>query len=166
MGTSVTEPLRAEHRGLSPHVAELGRPPSSWSNLDAHEATAQLGRIIGFLRDHLVPHAAAEEQVLYPVVEDAMGAPGATATMRADHAEIRARVARLADALEAVPERWPGEAFVEDLSVQLVGLAAIIELHLRKEEEVLLPVLDRTLSSGAADLLFARMARFAHGGSG
>ena len=86
--TLPTEPLRAEHRGLLPHLQGLETLTDEVDRWDADEAAHVLGDIVGFLRGHLVPHARAEEQVLYPAVEEAMAAPGATATMRADHAEI------------------------------------------------------------------------------
>ena len=36
----------------------------------------KLAHALGFLRHHLVPHALAEEDALYPAVEGAMQAPG------------------------------------------------------------------------------------------
>ena len=99
--------------------------------------------------------------MLYPAVEDAMGAPGATATMRADHTEIVARIDRLAAAVEAVPGRWPTVGLVDDVANQLAGLSAIVDLHFRKEEEVLLPVLDRGVPE-AAQSLFTRMGHAGH----
>jgi hypothetical protein len=41
-------------------------------------------------------------------------------------------------------------------------LSAILQLHFRKEEEVLLPVLDASLSANEAAALFARMGAVAH----
>lgn len=161
--TLPTEPLRAEHRDLLPHLRALDAAADELDRWDRDEAVHVLGDILGFLRDHLVPHATAEEAVLYPAVEDAMAAPGATATMRADHAEIVARIDRLADAAGAVEQRWPDAALVRDLAHQLVGLSAILQLHFRKEEEVLLPVLDERLGTEDASDLFARMGEAAHG---
>lgn len=161
--TTVTEPLRAEHRALRPHLAELADAAASVGTWDNTEAIDRLRRIVTFLQDHLAPHAAAEEAVLYPAVEEAMGAPGATATMAADHTEIVARSERLAATVDAAAEHGLDPAVVQDLAIQLAGLSAIVELHFRKEEEVLLPVLDRTLSTEAADDLFARMGHAAHG---
>jgi iron-sulfur cluster repair protein YtfE (RIC family) len=116
-----------------------------------------------FLRDHLVPHATAEEQVLYPAVERAMGAPGATATMAADHAEIVNRIDRLAADVATIEQRWPDAALGASLGRQLIGLSAILQLHFRKEEEVLLPVLDAELDPDDAVALFHRMGEVAHG---
>jgi hemerythrin-like domain-containing protein len=161
--TLPTEPLRAEHRDLLPHLRALDVAADEIDRWDRDEAVHVLGDIVGFLREHLVPHATAEEEVLYPAVEDAMSAPGATATMRADHAEIVARIDRLADAAGTIEQRWPDAALVRDLAHQLVGLSAILQLHFRKEEEVLLPVLDERLGAEDASDLFARMGEVAHG---
>jgi iron-sulfur cluster repair protein YtfE (RIC family) len=157
-----TEPLRAEHRDLLPHLRGLETIADEIDRWDADEATHVLGEIVGFLRAHLVPHARAEEQVLYPAVEQAMAAPGATATMRADHVEIVSRIDRLADTAATVASQWTDPAVARDLSHQLVGLSAILLLHFRKEEDVLLPVLDTTLGPDDAAALFARMGEAAH----
>ena len=103
--TLPTEPLRAEHRDLLPHLQGLETIADEVDRWNADEAAHVLGEIVGFLRSHLVPHARAEEQLLYPAVEDAMAAPGATATMRADHAEIVTRIDRLADTAATVATR-------------------------------------------------------------
>ena len=160
--TLPTEPLRAAHRDLLPHLQGLETIADEVDRWDADEAAHVLGEIVEFLRGHLVPHARAEEQWLYPAVEDAMAAPGATATMRADHAEIVSRIDRLADTAATVATQWPDNRLARDLTHQLVGLSAILLLHFRKEEEVLLPVLDTTLGPEDAATLFARMAHEAH----
>jgi iron-sulfur cluster repair protein YtfE (RIC family) len=151
----VTEPLRAEHRG-----SRGGSQPSSgWSR----EQTVHFpSEIVAFLRRHLVPHAAAEEVVLYPAVEEAMVAPGATAMMRADHPEILARIDRLAGRLDNVGQSWPDRALTADLADQLIGLSAMLELHLRKEEQVVLPMFDAALSVDQAAAIFEHMAEVAH----
>ena len=160
--TLPTEPLRAEHRDLLPHLQGLDTIADEVDRWDADEAAHVLGEIVGFLRGHLVPHAKAEEQVLYPAVEEAMAAPGATATMRADHAEIVTRIDRLADMAATVATGWPDKTLARDLAHQLVGLSAILLLHFRKEEEVLLPVLDSALGPDDAATLFAQMGKEAH----
>lgn len=157
-----TEPLRAEHRDLLPHLLALDTAANEAAGWNRDAAVGALGDVVGFLRGHLVPHAAAEEAVLYPAVEEAMAAPGATATMRADHVEIVARIDRLADTAAVIEQRWPDADLARDLAHQLVGLSAILQLHFRKEEEVLLPVLDASLDPDAAAALFARMGEVAH----
>ena len=131
-------------KGLETLAAEL-------PGLEAGEGRSRLAAAGGFLREELLPHASAEEAVLYPAVEQVSHAPGSLVTMRADHREVVRRIDALAaassgDSLAAVP-------------FQLVGLAAILELHFRKEEELLLPLLDRALEPAEADQLFAQMTR-------
>jgi hemerythrin-like domain-containing protein len=157
-----TEPLRAEHRDLLPHLRALDTAADDVDRWDRDEAVHVLGEVVGFLRGHLVPHATAEEHVLYPAVEDAMAAPGATATMRADHTEIVARIDRLAGTVATVEERWPDADLARDVVHQLVGLSAILQLHFDKEEEILLPVLDARLGVDEAAELFGRMGEVAH----
>jgi iron-sulfur cluster repair protein YtfE (RIC family) len=145
-----------------PHLEALENAADELADRGRDDARRTLADIVTFLRGHLVPHAAAEERVLYPAVEDAMGAPGATATMRADHVEIVARIDRLAEAAGRIETEWPDARLATELAHQLVGLNAILLLHFRKEEEVLLPVLDRTLSASDAIALFDRMGNEAH----
>jgi hemerythrin-like domain-containing protein len=160
--TLPTEPLRAEHRELLPHVDALDAAADEIDRVDVDQARHVLGDIVEFLRDHLVPHARAEEDVLYPAVEQAMAAPGATATMRADHQEIVIRIDRLAATVDALGDAWPDADRARDVAHQLVGLSAILRLHFAKEEGVLLPVLDGALSAAQADELFGRMGEVAH----
>lgn len=159
--TKPTEPLRAEHRDLFPHVTELrsvADAVTTWTD----DSPARITNAVTFLRDHLVPHAQAEEAVLYPTVERLQGAPGATATMVADHAEIVARIEALVTLGGAFTRRSPSEAEANELRAQLYGLQAILALHFAKEEEVLLPILDANLSDTDALTLFERMGAVAH----
>ncbi len=158
---SVTEPLRQEHADLSPHVDELDNVAARLGEWNAERAH-QLATVVAFLREHLVPHARAEEAALYPMVERLTGAPGATDTMRADHVEIVRRIEQLAATTAQVGDGPPSGPHVEELRRRLYGLSAILRLHFAKEEEVLLPVLDAHLSADDAAHLFAEMSAVAH----
>jgi len=157
-----TEPLRAEHRDLLPRIEALDAAAFDLDRSSSNEVEGHLRDVVSFLREHLLPHAHAEEAVLYPAVEQAMGAPNATATMRADHTEISLRVDRLAHTADRIATEWPDESLRHDIARQLIGLAAILALHFQKEEEVLLPVLDQTLSPTQAQVLFDHMRETAH----
>ena len=159
--TLPTEPLRAEHRDLLPHVVELRTVADSISRWEA-DIPGRIATAVTFLRDHLVPHAQAEEAVLYPTVERLQAAPWATATMVADHHEIVARIDGLDTLGRSLGPRLPSEAEANELRAQLYGLWAILALHFRKEEEVLLPILDAQLSGADALALFERMGAVAH----
>lgn len=156
--TVPTEPLRAEHRELLPRLDELRTLAARAPTSDPDDVQTRLDRVVRFLRGHLVPHARAEEAVLYPAVEQAMGSPGAMATMIADHVEVVHRIDRLAETASALRTKPLVADQLEDLQADLYGLWAILRLHFDKEETVLLPVLDERLSPDDADALFAKMA--------
>ena len=158
---SVTEPLRREHQDLRPRVADLDTIADRLDDWNAGTPD-DLRTIVEFLRDHLVPHARAEEAELYPMVEQVMRAPGATSTMVADHVEIVRRIDELAETVGAVGTGPASTAEATRLRSQLYGLSAVLRLHFDKEEEVLLPVLDAHMNVDEATQLFARMSAVAH----
>lgn len=158
---TVTQPLRDEHADLLPHLAELDTVAAGLVDWKP-DTPARLDDIVEFLRDHLVPHARAEEAALYPRVEQAMSAPGATDTMKADHVEIVRRSDALAALVAAVDAGPAAPDQAEQLRAQLYGLSAILTLHFHKEEDVLLPVLDAKLSVDDAKAMFADMVAVAH----
>jgi iron-sulfur cluster repair protein YtfE (RIC family) len=160
--TQVTEPLRAEHRGLLPELESLVSIAESLDDWEQAVTPGRLTKVVAFLRDHLVPHAKAEEAVLYPAVERAMGSPRATATMVADHGEIVRRIAALSVTTAAVGVGPPSARERNELRAELFGLWAILRLHFDKEEEVLLPELDARLTRDEAQTLFADMSAVAH----
>lgn len=157
-----TEPIRREHRELLPTLEELEQAAVAVSDWSAEVAAERLHQIVDFLEHHLIPHAAAEEEVLYPAVDQLTGTVTATATMRVDHQEIASRTARLAATVAAALDGWPNDEQAGDIARQLSALAGIILLHFRKEEEVLLPILDSVLSLEEAEALFESMNHDAH----
>jgi len=156
---SVTAPLRDEHKELLPHIESLRTTADS---IEDHHAGVipGLDEAVEFLAHHLLPHAQAEDAALYPKVDELMGAPGATATMRRDHVEVAGLIAelgRLRDALEAEPS----PAQLRSLRRLLYGLYAIVSLHFAKEEEIYLPILDSGLSAEDAATMFESMEKHA-----
>lgn len=162
---SVTEPLRREHADLLPRLGELDAVASEIGEWNA-DAPKRLRAIVEFLQEHLMPHARAEEAALYPTVEQVMHAPGATATMKADHAEIVRRIDALAATSADIASGAPTVVQADALRAQLYGLSAILQLHFNKEEEVLLPILDDHLTADDAAQLFTKMSAIAHPSEG
>jgi uncharacterized protein (DUF2249 family)/iron-sulfur cluster repair protein YtfE (RIC family) len=100
--------------------------------------------LIRFLRDDLLPHAAGEDRYMYPAVEPLLKAHGmATATMRMDHRGITEYV----QAFEEAARRLSGargaarDAAARDVTRLAWQLQALFDVHLRKEEEIYIPVL-------------------------
>ncbi len=80
-----------------------------------------------------MPHARAEEEVLYPEWAELVGFADAAIPMVHDHEAIAARIDQLADA---------SVSDVDRLQELLYGLYALILVHFRKEEDLQLPVFD------------------------
>ena len=128
-----TEPFRKEHEELLTHIDHLGHAARELPRLDPAERREVVDRIVGFLSGTLLPHARAEEEVLYPEWERLVGFADAAVPMVHDHEAIVARVERL--------ERTDvGD--VDALQELLYGLQALIGVHFRKEEDIQLPAFD------------------------
>ncbi len=156
----VTEPLRAEHRHLLPHVEQLATAGDAVGRVAADDVKQNIDAAYGFLSMHLIPHATAEDAVLYPEVDRLLGATGdtrATDTMRRDHVEVVRLTERLGELRERLHDGVLGRDEELELRRLLYGLYAVVSLHFAKEEEVYLPLLDRELTAAEAQALFERM---------
>lgn len=103
-----------------------------------------LDDLIGFLEGELLPHATHEEKILYQRVDEETGTEIATASLREDHTEIEHRIDPLAE----------DEMGGASLPLLLHELSALIIHHFQKEEDVLLPYLERTLDEDEFNALF------------
>lgn len=142
-----TQSFREEHEHLLEHVEHIRQAAIELPGLDDAGRVQLLGRIQAFLHDTLVPHAEAEERVLYPAVGELLGHPEATAPMVHDHIAIKEHAA-------ALHETPTGD--VQRLQELLYGLYALVVEHFRKEEELYLPLIERDPKK--AELLIEEMA--------
>ena len=153
----VTEPLAEEHRELRPHLETL-RATADLVGSAAPDALAKaVSDCYAFLAGHLLVHAQAEEAALYPAVEEAMGCAGATDTMKLDHAEVRRLTGRLGHLRDRMSSGALAREEESELKTVLYGLYVLVTLHLQKEEDAYLPVLDARLSAEQASEMFARL---------
>ena len=128
-----TEPFRQEHEELHEHIEHLASAAREMPRLSDEERDALRKRILGFLRGTLVPHAQAEEEILYPEWAKLVGFADAAVPMVHDHEAIVARI----DSLERADI-----ADVDTLQELLYGLYALVSVHFRKEEDLQLPAFD------------------------
>ena len=136
-----TEPFRREHVELAKHLAHVHDMNGRLASEEAPERADTMRKIVSFFEDHLAPHARWEEGHLYTSVDKRAGGPSPfTASMRFEH---------------RVVERWIGELRRESLAAapdvtkfarRTDYLLGLVTAHLEAEEEVLLPVLDRTMT--------------------
>lgn len=154
---TVTQPLRAEHKELLPHIEALRVVADSLGDVPLEAVRHGVEDAYASLAQHLIPHAEAEERALYPVVEKLMGASGATATMSRDHVEVGRLTAELAALRTQLAVGTADKVQVKALRRVLYGLYALIKVHFAKEEKIYLPLLDARLTPGAANGVFEAM---------
>jgi uncharacterized protein (DUF2249 family) len=98
--------------------------------------------LLDWLRTELVPHAIAEEAALYPAAAEQPGGRLLVEGMLAEHQAITALVTELDNAGTAV-----------DAAAAARALAAVFDVHLAKENNLILPLLLDTPHVAIADLL-------------
>jgi uncharacterized protein (DUF2249 family) len=143
---SVTQAFRAHHRELA---NQLSKYVTSFVQA---ESTADAQAFATFLRNELVPHAVGEEAQLYPVMDELVRVHGKpTATMSIDHEYIQDYIAQIeATAVELANAAPDGQNALRAKLAQLgLGLKAIFEAHLAKEERVYLPLFEQYVSDDA-----------------
>lgn len=155
--TTVTQPLREEHKELLPHIEAFRTAADAIGSAPAEVVRRQVDEVYDFLRHHLLPHAQAEEQALYPVVGKVMGAPEATGTMSRDHIEVGRLTEELGSLRMQLAEGTTAESRAQELRRVLYGLYALVKVHFAKEEEVYLPILDARLGPDEAHAMFEAM---------
>jgi iron-sulfur cluster repair protein YtfE (RIC family) len=159
-----TEPLRREHGELLPHIERLRLVANSIGTAPVDDVRRGIEEIHGFLEQHLIPHARAEDQILYPAVGRVLGSPLATATMSRDHVAVR----ELTEELGELQSQIGGPELPQILTVELrrvlYGLYTLIWVHFAKEQEIYFPILDEALTRKAAEELFAGMQQEALAG--
>jgi len=155
--TTLTQPLRDEHKELYPHIESLKQAGMVVHGVLNQTSLEKIDEAYSFLATHLLPHAHAEEAALYPVVQKVMGSPHATATMSRDHVEVERLTQELAELRGTLQEGEIGVVKANELKRLLYGLYTLVKVHFAKEEEVYLPLLDANLTSEEAQEMFSAM---------
>jgi iron-sulfur cluster repair protein YtfE (RIC family) len=149
--------IRDDHLELRAHIEVLRTVADSIGIASTELMREGIGQAYSFLIHQLIPHAQAEEKVLYPTVGRLLRAVEATETMSRDHLEV----IRLTEELEALRLHLfytpVSEADEQALRRVLYGLYAIIKLHLAKEEEIYLPILEARLPDSEVNSLVEAM---------
>lgn len=137
-----TEGFREEHAEVKVHLEHLHDMAGSMAGADAAAQRKSAKFVAKFLADHILTHAEWEEAHLYPAV-DARTHAGEypfTGSMRYEHRIVKRWIEELGTL--AAAESVDAVAFVRKTD-RLLGL---ISAHFEEEEEVLLPILDKTMT--------------------
>ena len=127
--------LKAEHDAVAGVVEQIRQVADMLSagRATSHPCLALMERI----DSELLPHERADEELLVPLVDRALGGAAATATLSRTHAEIEHQVGRLRRLVErrstSSPRSEPED--VIELRRLLYGLYAVLKLHNAQEEE-------------------------------
>lgn len=141
----LTEFLTTEHRNCDALFAN--------AEAAAHEGDLDAARAAyAEFETTLAQHLSMEETVLFPEFEAHSGITGGpTAVMRMEHAQMRALLAQMQQALDG------GE--LGDFLGMGETLNVLIQQHNMKEEQMLYPICDRALADRAESLIERMQAR-------
>lgn len=138
--------LRAEHTTLEAHLDALLTTAHAVGVVPVDILREMTGSILVFLQRELLPHAEAEDRILYPAVERALGSPRAADTMRRDHAQVDVYSRELSDLLGSLAAGHDvTDWIVHEMRRVLYGLHAVVRLHFLKEQDVYAPILETDL---------------------
>ncbi len=140
--SSLSEAIRRHHRNLGGTLRSHAR------GVGGGEPQTERESFAAFLKFDLLPHARGEERHLYSTIDKLVREHGnPTATMAVDHefindyvTKIEVVIQRLKSAVESERPRLLRE--LRELSLRL---DAVFELHLAKEEQVYLPLIEKYL---------------------
>lgn len=139
-----TDGFRAMHKELRGHLTHISALVSKLPRLTPEEQLATMKEIVSIFSTNIHSHAKMEDQALYPVVDKAAGSTDAypvTATMRYEHRIVGRWISELRNhANQPTPD-------VVAFSRRADNLLGLISAHFEVEEDILLPVLDATMTA-------------------
>jgi iron-sulfur cluster repair protein YtfE (RIC family) len=136
--TTISEFMLQSHAACDAVFAKAVRAAGDWK--------AAAIEVVAF-RSSLLEHIAMEEEVLFPAFEEAtgIGEGGPSATMCAEHVEIR----RLLDDLGDAGARRDERRYLAAADT----LLALMREHNAKEETMMYPMIDSAVPDRAAELI-------------
>jgi len=125
--------FREAHEHLVAHTAELRDVAALLPDLTIPERITARRKALRHLREQVEPHTMLDERLLYPAVADRLGDPLIAVSMNYDHMAIRRWIEKIAATDVTDTAR---------LQALLYGLDALIRVHIWKENELFLALLD------------------------
>lgn len=98
-------------------------------------ARRELAGLRRLLNERLLPHEAADDADLYPLVATVIGGADPIGPMNREHVEIRRLAGMLGRLVEELPEAGPTPADLRDLRRVMYGLHAVLRLHFAQEDD-------------------------------
>jgi hemerythrin-like domain-containing protein len=138
-GARKTEPIRQNLERLRKVLLTAQRHLDDVHVVNESEQIVLMQSAVGIFKDYLLPHLAAEEEVLYPAAERLIpgSAAGLTEALRKEHEIMRRWIGEMERLAE---EPMPDHNAFTRRGERLLGL---IEAHFEVDEAVLLKILDQ-----------------------
>lgn len=162
---SPTEVLKDEHTVVLLVVGAMEREAQRIRGGEPVHADA-VTKMVEFTREFSDGcHHAKEEKVLFPTLrERSPMAGGPVSVMLREHDEGRRHMRAVT---EALPRAATGDAdAAATVADNLAGYAVLLRMHIEKENQVLFPLAERTLSTDDKTLLVREFARIEEEESG
>lgn len=137
-----SEQFRKEHLEIKEHLAHVEKWTGTLTEEKPDEQKKTMQKIVTFFKDYIKPHAEWEEKKLYPAVDKRASKGGEvfTSSIRYEHKIVGRGIEELEKEANA---KTPDVKTFSRKSFKLLGL---ISAHFEEEEEVLLPILDKSMT--------------------
>jgi iron-sulfur cluster repair protein YtfE (RIC family) len=155
-----------EHKVLLPHIDKLRIVADAIGTYSQHVCLRATDKIYEFLTGRLIPHMQVEEETLYPALAQLMGTPIAVASLSRDHTEINRLIGKMRELRAQIGRFGFAEDRANDKRRVLYSLHALLKLHLAKEEEIYLPIVDGGLGEAEEHRLFHDIKAITYGRTG
>ena len=135
--------FRNEHLELKRHLGHVEAMAGGLATAGPNDQRAFMAKVVRFLEAQIAPQTEWEEKRLYPLVDELAGPSRQpfTTVLRHEHQVIRGWITELA---EESTKSAPDVKFFARRTDNLVGL---LDAHLAVEDEVLLTMVDRTMTA-------------------
>lgn len=148
------------HRALRSDIERLRQWADEIGVVHIDTVRHRLGAANELLMTRLLPHALAEDEILYAAVRKFVG-PQAIEMLQRDHAEMLKLTAELNALRLAATADEVGPRFAVEARRILYSLYMLADLHFAKEDEIVLPILDARFTLTEAAELSSAMERAA-----
>jgi iron-sulfur cluster repair protein YtfE (RIC family) len=144
MTIETTSAFLGEHAELRASVEQFLVVANELPRVETERRVDLIEGVVAFIAETLLPHAMAEERLLYPVAARLLGRPDDSSTVAADRAAVR-------DLLEELVLADPADA--GHLQELLYALYALLGAHMWREEGVYMDLVSNAPAGQVEQLL-------------
>lgn len=145
-GTGTTAAFRAHHAEIRTKLDEAATRAMALPSAPAAEIGDRIHDIVHFFKHELIPHAQAEEAVLYSVADRIVPTGTGrryTDSLRYEHTVVAREIEALHTAMQSGDHSPAAIAGIQRRTLELVGL---VKAHFGAEEDVILAAFDELMS--------------------